>query len=60
VSTNTFREILVLFLLSIYETKNYFPPINVIKSSSDRLYLRKPRKESFPRLLRFPPSSYLY
>ncbi len=42
------------FILRDEESKNYGPPISLDRSKPNRLYIRKPRKESRPRLLRFP------
>ncbi len=55
VSTKEYRSIPHLFILRVLETKNCFPPRSVVKSKLDRSQVRRPRKESRPRPLRFPP-----
>jgi len=54
VSAKECKSIPYSFMLRDKETKNYGPPISLDKSKSDRSHVLKPRKESWPRLPRFP------
>ena len=59
VSAKEYRSIPYPFILRVQETKNCFPPNSLDKSKPDRSHVRKPRKESRPRLPRFPSESPL-
>ena len=55
VSAKEYSSIPYLFILRVLKTKNCFSPNNPNRSRLNKSQVRKPRKESRPRLLRFPP-----
>ena len=63
VSTKEYNLIPYLFILREEGIKNYILLKSLDKSKLDKLYIRKPKKESFLRLPYFPlkyPLNYLY